>query len=535
MRFEEKFKKINLYKKESQIVFVLFTIGFLVRIIGFTNIPLGLNQDEASIGYEAFSLLKTGLDRNGVSFPIHFISWGNGQNALYAYLSMPFISIFGLNVFSVRIVNVIFGCISLIIFYSLFKLIFDRRKAIIALAILTICPWSIMSARWGLESNIFPALFLIGVYFLFKGIKLSQKFIPLSFFIFGVSLYSYGTSYLVVPLFILFLIIYLFKTIIIERRILIFSSMVFIITSLPIFLFILVNHLNLPQIEFFNITIPKLLSNRTSVIFNLFSKDVLTILPKNFLRLLNVLIVQSDGNLYNSIPYFGTIYAISLPFFGVGLLNVLIHKKYKTDTHHFIFCIWLSCSLILGVTSHININRLNIIFLPILYFVVHGIIIVSSAIKPQFKNSYKAVITSFYFLFFAFFIGYYFFFISEKMNENFRSGLGSAIQYAENLNKTDSIYISSNSVNMPYIYVCFYNKLNPDVFRKTVEFNKDNVPNGFCMVRKLGRYTFEAENESANSIHILNNHELEYKSHSFSILKKFENFSVMRYNNTNKK
>ncbi|MBR2279774.1 MAG: hypothetical protein IJ903_02445 [Ruminococcus sp.] len=73
-----------------------------VRLVLFGSHPAGLNQDEASIGYEAWSVLHYGIDRNGLSVPVHFIAWGSGQNALYAYLLMPFIALFGLNVVTQR-------------------------------------------------------------------------------------------------------------------------------------------------------------------------------------------------------------------------------------------------------------------------------------------------------------------------------------------------------------------------------------------------------------------------------------------------
>ena len=182
------------------IITLLVVIGFAVRILLITSIPSGLNQDEASIGYEAFSILHTGCDRNANSLPVHLESWGSGQNALYAYLSIPFIYIFGLNIFSVRIVNALLSCLSLVIFYKLFSATFDKKKSMIALALLTICPWSIMSSRWGLESNIFPPLFLLAVFFLIKGVSTSQKYFPLSFITFAICLYSYGTSYLILPI-----------------------------------------------------------------------------------------------------------------------------------------------------------------------------------------------------------------------------------------------------------------------------------------------------------------------------------------------
>ncbi|MEI7504533.1 MAG: glycosyltransferase family 39 protein, partial [Paludibacter sp.] len=383
---EKLFDNRNIIKNSHYIVVCcLLFIGFFVRTIGFSSFPSGLNQDEASIGYEAYSILSTGIDRNGNSLPIHLVSWGSGQNALYAYLSIPFISFFGLNAFSVRIVNLIFSCITLVIFYLLFKLIFDKRKALVALAILAICPWSIMSARWGLESNIFPALFLLSVYFLIKSIYSSNLYFLISFLFLGISLYSYGTSYLIVPLFLLFTIPYLIHTKNKSLKNCLVGLAILLVISLPIAVFLIINHFDLPQLQISNITIPRLDSNRTSVIFNLFTSNFLSTITQNSLRLLNIFISQSDGNSYNVIPSFGTIYGISLPFFIIGLYNVHKHKKYKDKIHHYIFYVWIICSILLGMTSHVNINRLNILFIPMLYFVVLGIFDVNIALKSEFR------------------------------------------------------------------------------------------------------------------------------------------------------
>ena len=55
------------------------------------------------------------------------MAWGSGQNALYAYLSMPFIALFGLNVFSVRAVNLIFSLLTVIAVYSTLKQAVNKK------------------------------------------------------------------------------------------------------------------------------------------------------------------------------------------------------------------------------------------------------------------------------------------------------------------------------------------------------------------------------------------------------------------------
>jgi hypothetical protein len=57
----------------------IFAIGVLARVWAFGLLPSGLNKDETSIGVEAYDLLHYGVDRSGVSYPVHFISWGSGD------------------------------------------------------------------------------------------------------------------------------------------------------------------------------------------------------------------------------------------------------------------------------------------------------------------------------------------------------------------------------------------------------------------------------------------------------------------------
>lgn len=71
---------------------LIFLLAAVLRLWAFGTVPGGLNQDEASIGYDAWSILYYGIDRNGIRLPVHLIAWGSGQNALYAYLSMPRLS-----------------------------------------------------------------------------------------------------------------------------------------------------------------------------------------------------------------------------------------------------------------------------------------------------------------------------------------------------------------------------------------------------------------------------------------------------------
>ena len=109
------------------LIFLILLLGIIVRIYNVGEMPNALNVDEASSGYDTFSIMKNGVDRNGNELPVVLYAWGSGQSVLYTLISIPFVAILGLNEFSIRIAMAIIGSISLIVIYYLFKNIFENR------------------------------------------------------------------------------------------------------------------------------------------------------------------------------------------------------------------------------------------------------------------------------------------------------------------------------------------------------------------------------------------------------------------------
>src|SRR6266498_235463 len=119
--------------KAHWLFLVILAVGIFARTWEFSKVPPGLNPDEASIGVEAYYLFKFGMDRNGISFPVHLISWGSGQNALYAYLIMPFIALRGLNAQSIRLPMMLSGILSLPLMYYVGRQMFGNKYALVAM------------------------------------------------------------------------------------------------------------------------------------------------------------------------------------------------------------------------------------------------------------------------------------------------------------------------------------------------------------------------------------------------------------------
>ena len=177
MKKYENFHFFSVVKKylPQILIAIAIIVGIFVRFFKLGEYPNALNVDEASAGYEAFSIMNFGIDRNANFLPVFLVAWGSGQNALLTYIMMPFILIFGLSTFAIRIPMSILGAISLFIFYCLLKRMTNQKIAIIGIIFLAICPWHIMKSRWGLESNLFPDLFLLSVFLIIKGLQDKSK------------------------------------------------------------------------------------------------------------------------------------------------------------------------------------------------------------------------------------------------------------------------------------------------------------------------------------------------------------------------
>ena len=267
-------KSIIKENKYVIIIYIILMVGMLVRLVDIQNQPNGLNCDEASSGYEAYSIANYGIDRNGNSMPVFLLSWGSGQNALYTYMIIPFVKLFGLSVLSTRLPMAILGCISLIVMYKLLEMISNKKLAIIGLAFFAICPWHIMKSRWGLESNVFPDLVLIAIFFIIRALqqrKMHKLYIGFGFL--GLCAYAYGTSYFFLPLFVIPLLIYLLYKKEIEWKNALISFAIVFIVSLPIILYVIINTFDLPQIKILCFTIPRMTSNRYESISSIFSDN----------------------------------------------------------------------------------------------------------------------------------------------------------------------------------------------------------------------------------------------------------------------
>lgn len=192
------------------VLICIFCIAFVLRFYKLSEVPYGFYQDESAIGYNAYSLLKTGHDEHGAYLPLYFKSFGDYKLPVYIYAAALPIKIFGLTEFAVRFPSAFFGFLTVIIFYFFVKeLTKNRSLSLISTAFLAISPWHLHYSRATFEVSISLFLFVLGGLLLYKSFYNKTRFA----FLFGtvcfvISFYSYNLTRLLAPaLYLLFLIL----------------------------------------------------------------------------------------------------------------------------------------------------------------------------------------------------------------------------------------------------------------------------------------------------------------------------------------
>lgn len=197
-------------KKSSFIILILtIVLGGFIRFYGLSDAPVSPNWDEVSHGYNAYSILKTGKDEWGISFPAIFRSYGDFKLPVYIYSTILPVLIFGLNTFSVRFVSALAGTLAIWGIYLFTNELFKKKdedlydKSLtpghIAALFLALLPWHIFLSRPALEANLALTLTIFGFYFLLRSHQ-KPKSLIYSAILLGLSVHTYNSYRVFIPL-----------------------------------------------------------------------------------------------------------------------------------------------------------------------------------------------------------------------------------------------------------------------------------------------------------------------------------------------
>src|SRR3990167_8598168 len=99
---------LHMNKKIFIFLTIIIGIASVLRLWQLGKVPSSPDWDEVALGYNAYSILQTGRDEYGKFLPIVLRSFDDYKPALYVYLAIPAIKLFGLNVFAVRLPSAFF-------------------------------------------------------------------------------------------------------------------------------------------------------------------------------------------------------------------------------------------------------------------------------------------------------------------------------------------------------------------------------------------------------------------------------------------
>lgn len=204
---EEKIDKIPRW--HVPLLILIVAVGFAVRAIGLDRVPPGFYIDEASFGYNAWSILETGRDEFGNFLPLYTPSFGTGKNPVYLYATVASVAAFGLNEFAVRLPAAVFGALTVWFTYLLAWALFGRRGiGYLAALFLALEPWHIFFSRFAIETISVPFFTTLGFYLLLRGLK-RPGLLPMGGLALGAGLYTYAPALPFIPImFLIFIFCY---------------------------------------------------------------------------------------------------------------------------------------------------------------------------------------------------------------------------------------------------------------------------------------------------------------------------------------
>lgn len=184
------------------LIFILL-LGLLLRIHSLSSLPPGPEWDEASVGYNAYSIATTGKDEWGHLLPTIFEAFGDYKNPLYIYSTALFVKFLGLNLFSLRLTAALSGAIAILLIYGIaWELTKKKEIALISAFMTAISPPAIFFSRIAGDGMILSAgLILAGIYFELRSLRtqsLKDALLAHSFLI--VSLFAYNLARVLSPI-----------------------------------------------------------------------------------------------------------------------------------------------------------------------------------------------------------------------------------------------------------------------------------------------------------------------------------------------
>lgn len=474
----------------SKILLIFICVFYLfISFYKISQVPPALSWDEASVGYDAWSITHDGKDQWGQFLPVAFKSFEEYKYPFHIYTTALFVKLFGLSDVAVRAPSVIFGLIDILLVFFVVRLITQKKPvAILSSLFLAISPWFIQFSRVNWETNFALFFLLSGLLFFFQGLRKKPYFLMLAFTCFGFDLYTYNAAKIFIPLFLFVLVVVYFKELIKLKFTFLISIVIFlIISSISILNPQLSGLTRFQQVKFDDNLVRSTMSYKLSKKY-FFGK--IEIIGGQYLSHFNpqFLFISGDKNPRHSSQTTGQLYWLDFVLIPLGIFFLLRYKK----KYGAIFLAWFFLAPLPGSITIEAPHASRAMFALGSWQIVSawGAYYLFQEAKNKISRKILGVfLIVFYLLSFS---RYYYNYINIypiKSSQDWQYGYKKIfVSYKDTFNKFDHIIIS-DYLSQPYIFALYYLKYNPLNFRAEVEYNT-SIKRSTSLVKSFGKFIF---------------------------------------------
>lgn len=486
--------KIRKNWREILLLLAVLVLAAFLRFYKLGKVPVSPDWDEAALGYNAYSILKTGCDEYGERFPLFLRSFGDYKPAAYVYLAILPIKFLGLNVLATRLPAALLGTLAVLAVYFLVKEVFrnsqlDNLKIcnlpFVAAFLLAISPWHLQFSRIAFESNIGVFINILLALFFLKGLK-KPWFLSLAAFLAGLNIYTYQAEKIFTPCLVLSLILIWRRQLLkMPRRFLAIAVFIGLVVSLPF----IHKALTTPEI-FLRAKGTSFASDQTLFLARTVEKLARDKQKKDFLGLVldnrrvtyvvafvnsylshfdfNWLFIRGDDVRHHA-PGMGLLYLWELPFFLLGIYKLVFNKK-NSKIKSLLFAWFFLAPLPAAFTSGTPHAVRTLRFLPVVQvFTSLGLISFWKMMEKRLKL--RALISfslAVFFVFnFTYFFNQYFSQLNYFTSWAWQYGYEPAIKKIQKIESQYEKIIVSNQapLDQSYIFFLFYLSYDPAAYQ----------------------------------------------------------------------
>jgi 4-amino-4-deoxy-L-arabinose transferase-like glycosyltransferase len=471
-------------KKTLFILFAIIAVAAGLRFYRLGNVPASPDWDETALGYNAYSILKTGRDEYGTFLPLTFRSFDDYKPPLYVYLTVGSVALFGLSVWSTRLPSVIFGIIAVIGVYFLVKELSSGAKdseilSLLSSFLLAISPWHVVFSRIAFEANIGLTVCIWAVVCFINGLR-KPNFLPVCAFLFSLGMYTYHSERVFLPLLLLVLIISNWNRLTLQynKKQLALAATIGILLILPLIpvIFNKTAMLRLKATSVFtdktamlardiryleddqkrNDIIGKILDNRRIV----FVKTVISGYLSHYS--LRWLYLTGDNPRHHA-PDVGLLYFWELPFMLYGIIVVL--KNFRSSQKNMLIGWFLIAPIAASPTTGVPHAVRTLVFLPTFQiFTAVGIVSLLntiSGLKRYSRYGLTIFILGCAVFNIAYFMDLYFIHTNPEYSEYWQYGYKEAVAFTERVKSKYEKIVVSTALDQSYMFFLFYTKYDP--------------------------------------------------------------------------